>query len=128
MPGTPGRFGESLTTEEVFPRSLPAQTQDLQFCQLPAGKVRRLGHRPGNELAHQRAAAGRDPVEQLAVLGRIGLVDATTEDGNRRAGAPERSCMRGRIDATRTARDHLDLAAREVLSERPRQIESLLVA
>src|SRR4051812_38014331 len=41
MPGTPGRFRESLTTEEVFPRSLPAQTQDLQLCQFPEGLLRR---------------------------------------------------------------------------------------
>src|SRR5256885_5805414 len=41
MPGTPGRFRESLTTEEVFPRSLPAQTQDFELCQLPEGLLRR---------------------------------------------------------------------------------------
>src|SRR5207248_1558130 len=50
MPGTPGRF-ESLTTEEVFPRPLPAQTQDLQLCQLPEGLLRRK-MRPRGKLVY----------------------------------------------------------------------------
>ena len=41
MPSTPGGFRESLTADEVFPRSLPAETQELQLCQLPQGLLRR---------------------------------------------------------------------------------------
>src|SRR6267154_2057983 len=41
MPSTPGGVRESLTADEVFPRSLPAETQEFQLGQLPQGLLRR---------------------------------------------------------------------------------------
>src|SRR5206468_3171462 len=83
-------------------------------------KVPRERLRPRNELAHEGAAAGRDPFEELAVLGRIDLVDAAAEDRDRGSAPPESASMGGGVDAARTARDDLDPRAREVLPERPR--------
>ena len=80
------------------------------------------------ELVQHGAAARGDPVEELAVLDRVGLVDSAAEDGDRRATAPERSRMGGGIDPSRTARDHFDPCAGEILSERPGHPESPVVA
>src|SRR3954468_16200953 len=92
------------------------------------GKVRAGGRRPGHELAQDRSRARRYPVEQVAVLGRIGLVDAASEDRDGAAFAPERSGMGRGVYAPRPARHDLDRSAGEPFGEGPRYPESEIVA
>src|SRR5437588_10557920 len=85
MPGTPGRVRESLTTEEVFPRSLPAQTQDFELCQLPQGLLGRKMRPRGKLVYMHRRTIVQQSEQALACF--VGL--------HARPMRPRRGCARG---------------------------------